>query len=363
MVRHSPNDPGYMAQRRHPVRNGRVLLAPDAFKGSASAREIATAGVDAAIASGWDAEACPLSDGGEGFADVLGVVGGDIVESVVTGPSGRPVTARWRLAGDIAVIESAEASGLALAGGADHNDAVAATSRGTGELVVEALRAGARKILVGVGGSACTDGGEGAVAAIEQAGGLQGSEVVVACDVETRFLDAPAMFAPQKGATAEQVIELQSRLERLLRRYRRIYGVDIAVMTGSGAAGGMAGGLAALGAELVAGFDLVSRLVGLRDRLAVADVVITGEGRLDATSWTGKVVGGVVRLAGEIGVPVLIVAGQIAISKSAGWRGDLPGRVCLLGLADACGLDTAMTQPAWCVAQLVEEWLRAQRRE
>src|SRR5579872_644322 len=270
--------------RRRPC----VVAAPDAFKGTAGAPAIAEAIAAAARSAGWECDVCPLSDGGEGFAEVVAAQrhgAGAWRTTEVTGPLGAPVSARWWQGGDEAVVESAAASGLPLAGGPEGNDPVAATTRGTGELIAAAVAARARRVLVGVGGSATTDGGSGAVEAIEAAGGLGDAEVVVACDVQTAFVDAAEMFGPQKGASPSQVVELRVRLEALAADYRRRYGVDVGALPGAGAAGGMAGGLAALGARLVPGFELVAGLVDLRSRLGRADLVVTGEGRLDASTW------------------------------------------------------------------------------
>ncbi len=261
--------------------------------------------------AGWSADPCPLSDGGEGFLDVLGVLGGELRKQVVTGPLGQPVDAVWRLAGELAVVESAKASGLVLAGGAEGNDPFRATSRGTGELIVAALSSGATEVLVGVGGSATTDGGAGALEAIDESGGIDGASVLVACDVTVGFLEAARIFGPQKGADPEQIERLDRRLEDLAARYRD-RGTDLDGMPGSGAAGGLAGGLVVAGARIVSGFDLVARLVGLDARIEVARVVVTGEGRLDRTSWSGKVVSGVAARAEAAGRPVVAIAGQVA---------------------------------------------------
>jgi glycerate kinase len=277
------------------------------------------------------------------------------IETTVTGPLGRPVPARWYLRGTRAVIESAAASGLPLAGGAAGNDPVAATTRGTGELIAAAVGAGARTVLVGVGGSATTDGGLGALQAIETAGGLRGAEVVVACDVETLFVDAAAVFGPQKGASPDQVLVLRARLEDLAERYRARCGTDVAALPGSGAAGGLGGGLAVLGARLVPGFAVVADAVDLEARLARADLVVTGEGRLDASSWSGKVVGGVRRLADRAGIPVLVVAGTV------GPGGALPG-LDVVDLTARFGLDGALADPAGCVVEVVGEALGSAAR-
>jgi len=343
-----------------------VLAAPDALKGTAPAQDVAGAVAAAAGDAGWACDACPLSDGGEGFAEVVSVAwergGADAggasegpdfgrwIETTVTGPLGQPVVARWYLRRRQAVIESATASGLPLAGGAAGNDPVAATTRGTGELIATAVAAGARRILMGVGGSATTDGGLGAVQAIDEAGGLDGVDVIVACDVRTVFVDAARIFGPQKGASPDQIVVLRHRLEALAARYRAERGVDVSTLAGAGAAGGLAGGLAVLGARLVPGFDVVADAVSLADRLRRADLVVTGEGRLDASSWSGKVVGGVWALARRCAVPMLVVAGTV------GPGGSRPGLE-ILDLTARFGQERALAEPAFCVREVVGEAL------
>src|SRR5690606_37848408 len=204
-----------------------------------------------------------------------------------------------------------EASGLQLVGGREGNDAVAASTAGTGELIAAALEAGARRIIVGVGGSATTDGGLAALRALHPLSRPRGVELLVACDVRTRFVDAAEVFAPQKGATPAQVALLRRRLERLAQVYRDEHGVDVTDLPGAGAAGGLAGGLAAAGARLVPGFDLVADEVELHDRIEGADLVITAEGFLDEQSFEGKVVGGVAELARASGVRVVAIVGQV----------------------------------------------------
>jgi glycerate kinase len=204
----------------------------------------------------------------------------------------------------------ARASGLGLVGGAEHNDAIAASTFGTGELLSAALDAGAKKIVVGLGGSATTDGGLGALRALEPLHRLRGVELNVACDVGVRFVEAAQLFGPQKGATPSQVKLLERRLERLLQVYENDYGVQVGDLVGGGAAGGLAGGLACLGASLLSGFDLVADYLGLDELIESADLVITGEGFLDAESFQGKVVGGVTDLANRLDVPVVAVVGE-----------------------------------------------------
>lgn len=282
-----------------------LLVAPDKFRGTATAGEVAEAVAEVAADLGWDVVARPLSDGGEGLLEALG---GANRTTVVTGPLGRPVAARWRLDRGLAVVESAEASGLLLAGGAEGNDPVAATSQGTGELIAAALAAGAREIVVGLGGTACSDGGAGALAALPD--GLGGAVVTVCADVETRYLAAAEVFGPQKGATPDDVRELTSRLEATRASLVDRFGRDPQTIAGSGAAGGLGGALAAAGATVVSGFDHVASRVDLASAIARADLVITGEGRLDASSFDGKVVGGVVRLARAAGRPVVAIVGD-----------------------------------------------------
>lgn len=285
----------------------RVVAAVDKFRGTATAAEVAAAVARAVEGLGGTCVQLPLADGGEGLLDVLG---GPNRTTVVTGPLGDDVEAAWRLWRGTAVIEMARASGLVLAGGAEGNDPIAASTEGTGELITAAVEAGATRIIVGAGGSATTDGGLGAVRAIVAPHRLRRVQLQVACDVRTRFVDAAAVFAPQKGATPAQVELLRRRLERLVQVYRETYGVDVGDLEHAGAAGGLGGGLAALGAELVSGFDLVAEELQLAEAIANADLVVTGEGYLDAQSFDGKVVGGVLALAVAEGVPVLAVTGD-----------------------------------------------------
>ncbi|HET6809498.1 MAG TPA: glycerate kinase [Acidimicrobiales bacterium] len=317
----------------------RLVAAPDKFKGSATAADLAAAACAAATAAGWECDRVPVADGGEGTLEVLG---GPNRRTEVTGPLGTPVQAEWRLDGDTAVVEMARASGLVLAGGARGNDPLEATTRGTGELVLAAVGAGARRVVVAVGGSATTDGGLGAVDVL--AGRLAGVEVVVACDVETRFCDAAPDFAPQKGATPAQVELLRRRLERLVGDYRRRFGVDVGELAGAGAAGGLAGGLAAIGARLVPGFDLVAEAVGLEERLDGADLAVTGEGFVDEESFHGKVVGGMARLCAEAGVRLVVVAGEVY---------DAPADLETVSLTARFGSERSHADPLGCVREVV----------
>jgi glycerate kinase len=266
------------------------------------------------------------------------------------------------------VIEMAQASGLALAGGPEGNRPMEATTRGTGQLLVAAARALAANgngpasdrspatIIVGLGGSATTDGGLGALEAVDAAGGLGRVELVAACDVQVGFLDAARVFAPQKGATPPQVAELVERLARLADQYEDRFGIDIRDLPGAGAAGGLGGALVALGGRLEVGYRLVAGLVGLEASLRQADLVVTGEGALDATSFSGKVVGGVLGDASAIGVPVLVLAGRatdeaIALAQRRGAR--------VVSLTDRFGDARSHRDTVGCVEQAVTEALEA----
>lgn len=336
-----------------------LVVAPDKFRGSLSAPEVVAAVAAAAEPLGWEVVALPMADGGEGMLDAFG---GANRSATVTGPGGDPVTASWRLGEDgVAVVESARASGLALAGGDAGNDPVAATSRGTGELVAEAVEAGARRVIVGLGGSAMTDGGLGAVEAVldrleGQRPGDRGVELLAACDVQTAFTDAARVFGPQKGATPEQVLELTTRLERLQERYRDEHGVDLQGVPGAGAAGGLGGGLVVLGGRLLPGLQLVAEQVGLVEALERADAVVTGEGALDAESFNGKVVGGVLdaALAQPHRIPVIAVAGVVREDAPA----DRLAQLTVVSLSDTYGTEASWEDTAGCISRAVSESLR-----
>ena len=286
----------------------RVLAAADKFKGTATAAQVCAAIGHACWSLNIDCTEIPLADGGEG---TLAVLGGANRTSTVTGPLGTPVQAEWRLHRGTAVIEMAQASGLTLAGGPDRNDPLNATTRGTGELIDQALNAGAKKIIVCLGGSATTDGGLGALKAISTPARLLAVEFLVACDVDTTFVDAARVFAPQKGASRAQVELLTGRLGKLAQTFKNDYNVDVTAIPGSGAAGGLAGALVALGAKLIPGFDLVADETGFYDAVKNHDLIVTGEGLLDDTSYEGKVVGNVQQLARDAGRDCLAIVGDI----------------------------------------------------
>ena len=324
-----------------------VLCCPDKFRGSLSAAEAAAALARGVERTGRRAIRLALADGGEGTLLALCPESAARRTAIVTGPLGSLVEAAWGIRAGAAVVESAEASGLARVGG--RNDPLRATTRGTGELIHAALESGARRVIVGMGGSATVDGGLGALEALDF--DLRGAEVVVACDVETRFVEAARVFAPQKGADETAVARLEERLEHLADRYENELGVDVRNLVGGGAAGGLAGGLAALGASLRPGAALVADILGLRKALAEASLAITGEGRYDATSRAGKVVGHVLREAETAGVRTAIVSGDADAEALAALPSNV-SHVTLVALAGAS--DDALRDAARLVADAGE---------
>ncbi|KIH83698.1 glycerate kinase [Pseudomonas batumici] len=325
----------------------KIIIAPDSFKDSLSAE-----GVAQAIAEGLARvlpEArliqCPMADGGEGtVAAVLAACNGELRSERVRGPLGTPVDAHWGWlpATATAIIEMAEASGLQLVP-TGQRDACITSTFGTGELIRAALDAGARRIILAIGGSATNDAGAGALQAlgvglfdargqVVQAGGLALAGVArvtldgvdprlaqvrfeIAADVNNPLCGeqgASAIFGPQKGATPAQVRELDAALGHFADLCAQVLGQDVRDEPGSGAAGGL--GFAAkafLGARFRPGVEVVAELVGLADAVRGADLVITGEGRFDAQTLRGKTPFGVARIAREQGVPVIVLAGTL----------------------------------------------------
>lgn len=287
------------------------LLAPDAFKGTFTAERVAQALAEGVRDAGGEPDPCPLGDGGEGtMSALLSARGGTIVQAPARDPLGRAITAELALLDDgrSAVVETAAASGLQLV--AEHErDAEAATSAGTGDLILAAARAGARRVFVAVGGSACTDGGLGAIEAIERGGGIDGVALEVLCDSNTPFERAAAVFAPQKGADLETVQRLSARLALVASTLP----ADPRGVPRSGCAGGLSGALwACFGAQLRSGADAVLDAVGFDARAKRAGHVITGEGRLDAQSLDGKLVSVVAARAAATGASVHLVVGSVA---------------------------------------------------
>jgi glycerate 2-kinase len=343
----------------------RVVIAPDSFKGSISARDAAEAiarGVRAVFAEA-ETRLVPIADGGEGTVDALvAAAGGRVLEAQVAGPLGEPLLARWGVLADgaTAVIEMAAASGLPLVP-PDRRDPRRTTTRGTGELVRAALDAGLRRLVVGIGGSATNDGGAGLARALgirflDAAGSdlpeggaalarldhidlssvdprLAASEILVACDVDNPLTGprgASFVYGPQKGATPEMVTELDQALERYARIAARATGRDVAGRPGAGAAGGLGAGLLFFTpARLRPGVEIILETTGFDSLLAGADLLITGEGRTDFQTAMGKAPVGVAAVARRLGVPVICISGGL---------GEGADRVLSLGIDALSGI-------------------------
>ncbi len=301
----------------------KLLLAPDSFKGTFSATEVAAAIGRGVEEAGGEADLCPVADGGEGTLEVLlGALGGSRVAADAHDPLRRPLRAEIGLLGDgeTALVEVAAASGLPLLA-AEERDPERADTYGTGELLLAAAASGARTLLLAAGGSATTDGGRGAIEAIREGGGIGAARIEVLCDVETRFEDAARVFAPQKGADPAAVKRLGARLQELAASLPR----DPRGIPMSGAAGGLSGGLmAAFDARLVRGAEYVLDRVGFDARLTAADRAVSGEGRIDEQSLDGKVVGTIAARCARAGKRLDVLVGRDALD---------PGRARAAGIA------------------------------
>ena len=285
-----------------------ALIAPDSFKGTLTASEVTEALAAGAEDGGWDVDPCPLADGGEGTAAVLlSARGGTRIPETATDPLGRSIEASWALLADgqTAVVEVAEVSGIALLS-REERDPLEASSFGTGELIAAAASRAAT-VLVALGGSATVDGGRGAIEAVEAMGGIGSARLVCLCDVRTRWESASATFATQKGAGPAEVDELARRLEAYAGELPR----DPRGLPGAGAAGGLGGGLwAAFGAELCSGAAYVCDAIGIDGRIAAAELVIGGEGRLDGTTLEGKAMAELARRCVAQRKPLVLVVGR-----------------------------------------------------
>lgn len=355
----------------------RIVAAPDSFKESLTASAAAAAMAEG-VSRVWPAAQCvqvPLADGGEGTLAVLvGAFGAQVHTVATTDPLGRPVLASYGLAGDVAIIEVATAIGLELIE-PELRDIESATTIGVAELLTAALDAGATRLIVGIGGTATCDGGAGLLtglgarlldadgaevpptpaglarlARVELAGlepRLAEVRIEIASDVTNPLLGplgAAAVFAPQKGARAEQLPLLEGSLSRLAEALVAAGAPDVRDAPGSGAAGGLGAALLAVGGRLRSGVGLVAEAVGLAEQIAAADLVLTGEGALDAQTGSGKVVTGVVAVAARYRVPVIAFAGRIP---------DLEV-IQALGLAAAVAITTAELPFEQAVAQAPE---------
>lgn len=295
----------------------KVVIASDSFKGCLSSAEVASAAECAVLDRYPDCEVLKVSvaDGGEGTVDaVVDSLGGKKVCAKVSDPLGRPIEAQYGISGDLAIIESAAACGLTLLSKEERNPTVT-TTRGLGELILDALKRGCRRFIIGLGGSATNDGGRGMA---ETPGLLEaacGAEFIIACDVDTPFVGpqgASRVFGPQKGASPSDVEILEQRLQDYAVQIQKCTGVDVRDMKGAGAAGGLGGAFSAFfGAKLCRGVDMVLDALDFDSLLPGTDLVITGEGRSDYQTAKGKTPEGVLRRASAMGIPVALVSGAV----------------------------------------------------
>ncbi len=353
----------------------KIVIAPDSFKENLTSLEVATA-IEKGIKKVLPKVACvkiPMADGGEGTVQsLIDATGGKVLRKRVKGPLGAPVNARYGLLGDgaTAVIEMAEASGLPLVP-REIRDPLKASTYGTGELILDALDKGANKIIIGIGGSATVDGGAGMAQALgvkffersqvlkEPLGGgdlinithidmsaldprIRKTQIIIACDVENPLCGpkgAAAVFGPQKGATPDMVRTLDKNLKHFGALIKKDLGKDVLTLAGGGAAGGLGAGLVAFTrAKLKKGVDLVVDATGLMEHLKQADLVITGEGRIDFQTAFGKTPAGVARAARKFRVPVVAIGGCLT--------DDAPGvfKHGIDGLASAAAKDMSFEE-------------------
>lgn len=331
-----------------------VVVAPDKFKGSATAAEVAEALARGIRASAPDVrlECHPIADGGEGSVDLLLGHGWEARSAEVEGPLGDPVTARWARCGDVAVVEAAAACGLSLLpGDPDVASALAATTTGVGQLLAAAREAGSTRIVVGIGGTASTDGGEGAVRALHavHADSWRDVTLQVACDVRNPLLGphgAAAVYGPQKGADPSTVRVLEARLAAWADTLAAETGRDLATAPGAGAGGGLAYGLAAgLGARIVPGAATLLELTGTLERVRHADLVVVGEGSLDHQSLFGKGPVALATVAAEAAIPVVAVVGRSLVTSADAARA---------GIREVFALVDREPDPEVCMARAVD---------
>lgn len=352
-----------------------ILIASDAFKGTIGSLEVAQSLRGPCEKAGFPVTVLPLADGGEGTVDALVTCGYEAHQVEVTGPLGQPVTARWAslrdtaevaassaasgTQGGTAVIEMAQASGLHLVDPSPQT-AWDAHTYGTGELIAYAIENGCTRVVVGVGGSATSDGGRGALRAVKEAGvDTSGVAFTVACDVDNPLTGprgAAEVFGPQKGADRATVARLEERLARWADQLDPTGRVRD--LPGAGAAGGLGFALmAGLGADRVSGAEFVLSAVGFDEQLARASVVVTGEGQFDEQTLGGKGPGTVIARAGAAGVPVIVVCGQAKLragdvgaglsgAGSAGQAGPVGAEVAeVFALTDFAPVQQCVAEP------------------
>lgn len=295
----------------------KIVIACDSYKGCLSSSEVACAAAKGVAEVYPDCEIVRLAvaDGGEGTVDALvETLGGHLEWAEVSDPLGRPVKAVYGVAGDLAIIESAAACGLTILTKEERNPLIT-TTKGLGELILAAIDKGCRRFLIGLGGSATNDGGMGMISADGFLERARGMKFTVACDVDTPYIGAHGasrVFGPQKGASEQDVEELEERLRGYALKILKDTGIDVSDMAGAGAAGGLGGAFRAyLGAELKRGVDLVLDQIGFDSIIDGADLVITGEGCSDYQTLKGKTAAGVLERAKRKVIPVMLVSGAI----------------------------------------------------
>jgi glycerate 2-kinase len=289
----------------------RALACPASLKGVVPAVEAAALLVEGLERGGAEAVALPVADGGEGTAQVIG---GDVQEARVSDPLGRPIVAQWVVRADgTAVVDSAAALGLPLLQ-PDELDPLRASSTGLGELLVAVLAAAPAAVIVGVGGTATVDGGAGLRGVLPR--WPESVPLRVACDVRSPLVDAARVFARQKGASPAQAVELERRLtaDRALAPY--------AELPGAGAGGGLGAALASLGGELVRGSELVLDVIGFDEHASRADLVVTGEGTVDETTFAGKAPGAVLERCERLGVRCVLFGGRVVEGEARSLSGE-----------------------------------------
>ncbi len=292
-----------------------VILAPDSYKGCMTAAQVAAAMASALreLHPDWELVELPLADGGEGTVDaVMSALGGKLLQAKVSDPLGRQVTASYGLCGDLAVVEVAEACGLKHLAPSERNPLIASSS-GVGELLLAARSQGASRFLIGLGGTATCDGGAGMMDVPGLKEALEGCSFELLCDVDNPFTGpegAARIFAPQKGASPADVETLEERLTALAKVMLAETGKDISRRPGAGAAGGLGGAfMAHFNAASVSGIDRILTLAGFDSLAEGADLIVTGEGKSDLQTLSGKVPFGVLKQAHNI--PVILVSGRI----------------------------------------------------
>lgn len=376
----------------------RILICPDKFAGTLSAPEVA-----AAVAQGWQSTAPadetvarPLADGGPGFVEVLATAAqGRRLPVRTVDPLGRPADGEVLVVGDTAYVESAQACGLHLLAAAER-DPKTTTSYGLGLLLAAAVETGARRVVVGLGGSGTNDAGAGMLAAlgaapVDQAGRvlpyggaalavvdglsgtprLRGVDLVAATDVDsplTGLHGASNVFGPQKGASREDVLLLDAALERfavVLASSLPTCPAELTGLPGAGAAGGLGAAILALGGRCESGIGLVTRLIGLDEALDAADLVITGEGSFDHQSLRGKVVAGVAGGARDRGIPCVVLAGRVSTGRREAAVAGVTEAYSLVdhfGGEQHGGVEAAMTRPADGLRELAADLARQYSR-